>query len=161
VTSEPTPPPAPLPQAGPDTAGGKVISDAVIEGYYANYTEYSKTFRTWLVAYGVGGPVLLLTNDAASRKFAAAGDARCIVVLFLIGVAFQVMGTGINKWAAWHVYSDMTDASRANGRWSKAWCWINKQAWIDVGVDVGSIAAFAIATWMLLDVFLAAKPPGA
>lgn len=133
------------------------IPDAVIEGYYANYTEYSKTFRTWLVAYGVGGPVLLLTNDAASKKFAAAGDARCIVVLFLIGVAFQVMGTGINKWAAWHVYSDMTDASRANGRLSKAWTWINKQAWIDVGVDVGSIAAFAIATWMLLNVFLAAK----
>jgi len=164
VTAETTPPPATVPHAGPgtagpDTEGGTVVSDAVIEGYYANYTEYSKTFRTWLVAYGIGGPVLLLTNEATARTFAASAHARSIVDLFLLGVVLQVLGTGINKWAAWHVYSDMKDASRENGCWSRGWCWINEQAWIDVCVDIGAIVAFGMATWMLLDVFLAAKPP--
>jgi hypothetical protein len=150
-----------VPQASPDTAGGKVMSDAVIESYYANYTEYSRTFRTWLVAYGIGGPALLLTNEATATTFAASAHARCIVNLFLLGVALQVLGTGINKWAAWHVYSDMTDVARTQGWWSRFWSWINRQAWIDVVADVGAIIAFGIATWMLLDVFLAAKPPGA
>jgi hypothetical protein len=148
------------PPANPGAPGnGAGTSDTIIESYYANYTEYSKTFRTWLVAYGIGGPALLLTN-AAAKTFAASAHARCIVILFLVGVALQVLGTGINKWAAWHVYSDMTDASRANGWWSKAWCRVNKQAWIDVWVDVGAIVAFGIATWMLLGVFLVEKPPG-
>lgn len=155
-----TTPPTSLPPADSDTqegAGGvPVTPDTVIESYYANYTEYSKTLRTWLVAYGIGGPVLFLTNEAASSKFVASGDARCIVTLFLFGVVFQVFGTAVNKWAAWHVYSDMTDPARAKGWWSHFWSWVNKQAWIDVAVDVGSIVAFGKATWMLLDVFVAA-----
>ncbi len=37
------------------------------DGYYKVYEEYSKTLRTWFVAYGIGAPVLVLNNDELRR----------------------------------------------------------------------------------------------
>ena len=37
-------------------------------GHFENYAEYAKTLRSWLVAYGIGGPVLFLTNKDAPEK---------------------------------------------------------------------------------------------
>ena len=134
------------------------LTETLLDGYYANYTGYSTTLRAWLVAYGIGGPVLFLTSDAASKRLAEAGNARSVISLFLIGVALQVAGTLINKWAAWHVYSRLNGAGLVQNCWSTFWCWVNDQTWIDFGVDLLSIAAFGTATWMLLDVFLSMAP---
>lgn len=30
--------------------------------HFNNYADYSRTLRAWLVAYGIGGPVLFVTN---------------------------------------------------------------------------------------------------
>jgi hypothetical protein len=31
--------------------------------YFEEYSEYAKTLRIWLVAYGVGAPVVILSNE--------------------------------------------------------------------------------------------------
>ena len=54
-------------------------SQTDIDGYFRAYEEYSKLIRTWLVAYGVGAPVLLFTNDRLAgiqelQTVIAAGD---------------------------------------------------------------------------------------
>lgn len=156
-----TAPVPPLPPAGGGPATGSPAgSPPNVEGYYANYAEYSKTLRAWLVAYGIGGPVLFLTNDKAANKLATASNAGFVIKLFLVGVVLQIAGTAVNKWAAWHVWSSLDEPLNDKGWWLRQWCRINEQTWIDMAVDGLSIGAFAWATWILLDVFLAASKAG-
>ena len=51
---------------------------------FITYTEYSKTLRTWLVTYGIGGPILFISQDQIATKLAASTDKSCIIYLFLI-----------------------------------------------------------------------------
>ena len=57
------------------------------KAFYKVYEEYSKALRTWFVAFGIGGPVLFLTQQDVSNKIVESGNARTIVLLFLIGVS--------------------------------------------------------------------------
>ena len=42
-----------------------------IEELYKAYEEHAKTLRTWLVAYGIGAPVVFLTNEQLSKRLLA------------------------------------------------------------------------------------------
>jgi hypothetical protein len=57
---------------------------------FSAYSEYNKTLRTWLVAFGIGGPALFMTNDGIAKRLVATGELRMVVVLFLIGAGVQV-----------------------------------------------------------------------
>jgi len=74
------------------------------DGYLDAYGEHAKVLRTWLVAYGIGAPVLLVTNDAVSKAIRASGEAKFIAGCFLIGVAFQVLLATLNKASMWALY---------------------------------------------------------
>ena len=50
--------------------------------YFKPYEEYSKVLRTWFVAFGIGAPVLLLTNERIAEAIKASGEARGVVSLF-------------------------------------------------------------------------------
>ncbi|MDE2196498.1 MAG: hypothetical protein KGJ56_04865, partial [Gammaproteobacteria bacterium] len=60
-------------------------------GFYEPYIQYSRTLRTWLVAYGVGGPVLLVSQDLVARAIIKAGTGKWVAWLFLTGVAVQII----------------------------------------------------------------------
>ncbi len=123
--------------------------------HFQNYADYSKTLRAWLVAYGIGGPVLFLTNEKVSTKVASSGHAHSIIFAFLFGVALQIILSLINKWGAWHMYVGAGDHIYQL-RWRyRAWGFVNEQSWLDFAIDVASIAAFVWATWLVLNVFLA------
>lgn len=114
--------------------------------HYENYAEYSKTLRTWLVAYGIGGPVLLNTNDHLLKLFSSSPLKNWIIFFFLAGVFGQVLLGFINKWCAYHMYlgtcsQDFKDAARY-----KFWDYVNERSWIDLTIDSLSIASFVIAT---------------
>jgi len=116
------------------------------DGYYSVYAEHARTLRTWLVAYGVGGPVLFLTQDTISQKITASGGARGIVCLFLGGVAAQILVSLINKWSQWGLYA-ATVGTRAHSfaRRVASWC-LN-----DIIGDALSIVLFGWATlWVVL-----------
>lgn len=124
------------------------------DGHFANYAEYSKTLRSWLVAYGIGGPVLFLTNKDAPAKLASSPHLKTIVTLFVAGVALQIFLAFINKWAAWHLYKASIREDYEQTRLYKVWFWINEQSWIDFFVDLGALGAFSVATWIVLNVLL-------
>ncbi len=65
--------------------------------YFNAYAELSKTLRTWLVAYGIGAPIVLLTNAGFSGAIRKAGDSKYVAGAFLLGVAAQVALAAINK----------------------------------------------------------------
>ena len=138
-------------------------------GHFDSYAEYSKTFRSWMVAYGIGGPILLFTGKDAPQALAKSPQLQAIVTLFVLGVGLQIVLALINKWAAWHMYrgayalyqheqGDPDGDGHHSTKTYEAWCWINKQSWIDFLVDIGALASFTVATWIVLKIFLGASP---
>jgi hypothetical protein len=73
------------------TKGNEASKTPRVDSLINAYDEFAKTLRTWLVAYGIGGPVLLLTNETVRQAIAKSGAARCIAGTFLLGVGLQVL----------------------------------------------------------------------
>lgn len=116
------------------------------EGYYSVYEDYARSLRSWFVAYGVGGPVLLLTNESVREKVARSGEARSIAIFFLMGVALQVCLAAMNKTLMWCMYFGVKEpAFRRNGCYRRI-SWLARQYWIDLIVDLISIGLFSWAT---------------
>lgn len=145
----------------PKPAAGKSAPPREGDLYFANYADYSRTMRAWLVAYGIGGPVLFLTNDKVSAKLGQSGHAHLVVSLFLLGVGVQVFGAFVNKWAAWHQYRGNEEPDFCTRRSYRAWSWVNDQTWLDVCIDVGTMVVFGWGTWLLLGLFAVAIEPAA
>jgi hypothetical protein len=72
--------------------------------YYTAYEHYSGVLRTWLVAYGIGAPVVVLTNESLWQTLRTNGDSSAIGVLFMSGVALQVLLAALNKAIMWGSY---------------------------------------------------------
>ena len=67
-------------------------------GFYESYAHFSRTLRAWLVAYGVGVPVLLVSQQFIAKAIIKAGTGGLITWLFLIGVAIQVLASSCPVW---------------------------------------------------------------
>jgi hypothetical protein len=124
--------------------------------HFANYAEYSKTLRSWLVAYGIGGPVLFLMNEDAPAKISESPHLSLIVTLFVAGVALQILLAFINKWAAWQMYKGACIEDHQISKTYKIWDWINSQSWIDFIIDFCVLVSFSVATWLVLKAVLVA-----
>ena len=82
--------------------------------YYNAYHYYSNLLRTWLVAYGVGGPILFLSNEALWKRLAS--DGTSLGFLFLGGVALQVIVAALNKTVMWACYfGELNEKRRQTG----------------------------------------------
>ena len=79
-------------------------------GRHASYVEYGKTLRAWFVAYGIGAPLLVLTQPSIKSAFLNSSLTWLICVLFLLGVVFQVWMALANKWSNWYRYEYMSSA---------------------------------------------------
>ena len=121
--------------------------------HFQNYAEYSKTLRAWLVAYGIGGPVLFFTNKDLTQAISQSPEKRLIIALFMIGVTSQVLLAFINKWCAWHLYAGEYDRGYRDRRAYKIWAWVADHSVIDFVIDATSLSAFAYSTWLTLRVF--------
>jgi len=121
------------------------ISEAA--SYYTAYEGYEKTLRTWFVAYGIGGPILLLTNEAVRDAFSHSSRGRWIGIAFLVGVAVQVALAIVNKTAAWANYFVSTRPELQSRLKYRAASWISEQYWIDVASDITTVLLFGWATW--------------
>ena len=106
---------------------------------FSAYFEYNKILRTWFVAFGIGGPSLLLVNEKVVNKLVAAGCLMNVVWLFLGGVLAQILGALLNKILNWYSYQD------------RAWAGVVlEHFWIDVLIDVITIICFGKATISML-----------
>lgn len=122
--------------------------------YLEAYAEYSKVLRTWFVAYGIGAPVLLLTNDVLSKALRASGCARFVAGSFLAGVLLQVVVASFNKASMWALYYGETQPSFKVSRWYRAGYWFSEAFWIDLTVDLLTMMLFGLATWTAFDVLV-------
>jgi hypothetical protein len=131
--------------------------DSAAAEFYAVYDHYSKLLRTWLVAYGIGGPVLLLSSDTLLAKVSSSGSAKSIAVLFLFGVALQVLLAIANKTVMWVCYYGEINPAYCSKRRYKYCEWISEQFWIDFFVDVSSMILFGLATYETFEIVTGAS----
>ncbi len=117
------------------------------EEYLAAYGEFSKVLRTWFVAYGVGAPVLLITNEAVSTAIKTSGSAKTIGGCFLAGAALQIILATLNKAAMWVLYYGEENQSFKGGNSYKVGYWFSEHISIDLMVDSATLILFGIATW--------------
>ena len=116
------------------------------KGYYSAYQYHSNLLRTWLVAYGIGGPVLLLTNDSLWGQLQASGEVNFIATFFLIGVALQILLAALNKAIMWTLYHGEVKLKFQTTKWYTMADRLSTQIWIDLVTDFASMAFMAWAT---------------
>ena len=123
------------------------------EGYYKVYEEHMKTLRAWFVAYGVGGPVLFVTQQHFAETLVGSGAITFIAYLFLLGVVLQVIIAALNKWVSWYLYYCSEHSSANTGKIYKIVKNISEMFWIDIVFDIGTLVLFAWATIKVMLVF--------
>ena len=115
--------------------------------HFTAYSSHSSTLRTWLVAYGVGGPVLILSQYKIWAILAKSGSLRLIAVLFLVGVTLQVLLAAVNKSVMWSCYyGEVVPKYKKTWRYRVAG-WLSEQYLIDLSCDLASMAVFGLATY--------------
>lgn len=132
--------------------------------YYGPYAEHSKTLRAWFVAYGIGGPVVLLSSDEAWGSLVKSGCGRYVGLLFIFGGVIQILSALLNKHSMWLLYLEEVEAKdgkkESPGASSttksktiyKLAAWYSKQTWIDVLLDIYTLIFFSWATRLAFDV---------
>lgn len=119
---------------------------------YKAYEEHSKNLRTWLVAYGIGGPVLIVSNQRLSDLLINSVDLRNYIYAFLGGVATQVFLSVLNKNVMWGCYCGEQLEEFRNSILYKFANWFSVQYWIDFLADLISIVLFIYATFGILKI---------
>jgi hypothetical protein len=135
------------PSSYPAPAKYKVDVDA--REYREGYREYNSVLRSWFIAFGIGGPALLLTQPDLLKTLTDQGAARGIALLFLLGVASQVLIALVNKLACWYCYVGRTVSGVVGERLYDFMRWMSYQMWVDVICDMISLVAFLLAIWQL------------
>lgn len=116
--------------------------------HYSAYEKHAKILRTWLVAYGIGAPVLMVTQESMWKRLASSGDLRITAVLFLAGVALQVALAALNKSVMWACYfGELNPEFKLTRRYRVAE-WLAERYSIDFFCDLFSILFFTAATFL-------------
>lgn len=144
--------------AGPSTADEKEVTE---HGFFAPYAEFAKTLRTWYVAYGIGGPVLMLSQERVATAVLGSGAARTIVIAFLAGVGLQIVQAVVYKIAMWNLYMAELDPKLSKLLRTRVSDFISESLTIEVFFDLITLALFAYATVKLFVVVTGALPPSA
>ena len=122
------------------------------EAHFKAYEEHMKTLRAWFVAYGVGGPILFVTQEHFAKRLLESGELFWLTLFFFGGVGLQIFIAAINKWVNWYIYfadkNNITD-----GPWFTVTSKISRMFWLDIVCDIGSAALFAAATIKVFYVF--------
>jgi len=121
-------------------------------GFYGPYSHFSRTLRAWLVAYGIGGPVLLVSQDHLSGLVLNSGVGLYISTLFLGGVAIQIFAALLYKYSMGIIYASELDPDIEETTRFKVAEWLSDAFWLEFVFDIASISCFILATFTVLRV---------
>jgi hypothetical protein len=114
------------------------------EEYAAAYRQHATTLRNWIVAYGVGGPVIFLGNDKLRDSLRDSGYLQVVGWTFLIGVALQVVLSFLDKYADWICWQDCVTPNQR--RWTRRAKWWVNANWPTMLLESASMILLAVAT---------------
>jgi hypothetical protein len=120
------------------------------DGYFEAYMEYNKALRNWLVGFGIGGPIFILSDKGASLKVLTCGNKDSIFWSFATGVFLQILIAFINKNTNWQQYDRLTSSPIGRNWFANKWItlmiWCSDQMWIDIVFDILTMCLFLKAT---------------
>ncbi len=133
-------------------AGAKLSSgDSDAAGYFDAYAALTRTLRGWLVAFGVGTPVVIASQANLSERLAASGSASIVATLFLAGVSLQIAATLLYKSCMWYSYRKADEPEKyQHTKRFRVSRWISEQFWLELLFDASTIACFVAALFRLL-----------
>ena len=120
------------------------------DGHYKVYEEHMKTLRAWFVAYGVGGPVLFVTQKDFAASLVESGVSKWVGILLLVGVLLQAVVALINKWVNWSLYYYGDEEEEKPGKLQRFCEKVSNKVWIDISADIATLILFSIATVIVL-----------
>jgi len=118
--------------------------------YFEIYSNYNTTLRAWFVGFGIGGPILILTNENLLMNLKVSGWLYVVGWLFIIGVGCQIAVAFINKHNNWLFYFGEVEESFQNRDIYKEAERVSKTIWIDITADLISIFSFYLASIIIL-----------
>lgn len=124
-------------------------------GFYEPYIQYARTLRAWFVAYGIGVPVLLVSQEFIAKAIIKAGTGELITWLFLIGVAVQVLAAFLYKYAMSYLYFDEFGGELEGTRRLRCAIWLSNAIWLEMLFDVVSVVLFSWGTFLVVAAALA------
>lgn len=124
----------------------------LINRIHSTYLEYNKTIRVWFVGYGIGTPVLILTQKHLYDQFTRSENAWLISMLYLAGVLIQVVSSIVNKWTNWVRYNEYLGL-RTYPKWlhnfADSW---RDTFWANAALDVVTALIFSGATFGVFNI---------
>lgn len=104
------------------------------------------------MAFGIGAPALFITQAHLTEPLIKSGQAVCIAILFLGGMAIQIGIAALNKWINWYLYYGEENPELKEGSFYKRVDKVSRWFWLDVSADILSIVLFAWGTIKVLSV---------
>ncbi|HET7922995.1 MAG TPA: hypothetical protein VFM15_09600 [Gammaproteobacteria bacterium] len=119
-------------------------------GFFEPYAHFSRTLRAWLVAYGVGVPVLLISQESIAQAIIRAGAGSLIAWLFLAGVAIQILAALLYKYSMAYLYGAEIEPKLGATRRVRIAEWLSDVIWLEALFDIVSITLFVCGTFKVV-----------
>lgn len=120
------------------------------KGFHEPYAKLADRLRGWLLAYGIGAPVLFVSQDRISNALNQSQCSRFVISLFLAGISIQIVASFIYKASMWYLYVGEYDPEFCKTYRFRVSDWFSEQFWIEALSDLGSIVLFGIGTYIAL-----------
>ena len=122
-------------------------------GFYEAYSGFARSVRVWFISYGIGAPVIFLTNNEAWKVMAASGQGRSVAYLFLAGVAIQILAALLYKTAMWYLYMSELAFDTKHRRMYTIAEWLSESYFLEWIFDLTTLVVFVMGTLKVLSVF--------
>jgi len=124
------------------------------EDFFKCYADYAKALRTWFIAYGIGMPILFMSNSFALRKISLSPHANSIIWGFLMGVIIQVTEALLYKNTMRYLFKgEMIPKIKDKLRY-KISHMILDFYWLEAVIDVATAFFFITATLKAISVLM-------
>lgn len=141
-----------LQQGAAEEAGG-----ITREEWKEAYRSHSGSFRNWLVAFGVGVAVLLMSNDHVWKMMVASTRLPDITIYLLIGIAVQIFLALIDKYMSWMgFYVRAMASTEPHPRKRKIADFWMRHDFPSVIADLATLVFFGLASF---EIYRALLPP--
>lgn len=118
--------------------------------YFNSYSRFSSSLRGWLVAYGIGAPVLFASQAAFARVLNDTKRATPIIVMFLIGVLIQIGMTLSYKYCMWCLYQGEIKNHYKNKYRCHCANYLSNQTWLEFILDISTVVLYTYGTVALI-----------
>jgi len=127
-----------------------VQSHPSVSHFKEPYRDFAKALRTWLIAYGVGVPVLVASQPSLASAVTHSGFGQTVGLFFLGGVAIQIAEALLYKTIMWYLYAGEIDISTRSRKRYKFADWVSMQYWLEFCLDASTLTMFVIGTSLVL-----------